>query len=186
MKKIFCLGLIIYAFSSCSNENDIDIYDNILGEYRLESLISDIEMDLNRDGIYSSDFKKELEFYFNETYSNENDLKISRVNYQNTLSTLNINLPRVSAAPQYGFNNATYLSLSFISPILRLDKNFRNILSFSYENINIEQELEEKFSILTEIQNEGNYIYVKIKQLYFDEDDLTFKLVNLDGIYKKI
>ena len=185
MKKIFCFLIIIFANHSCSNDNNIDIHDNILGDYKLVSLEADIEMDLNRDGIYSSDFKKELEFYFNESYSNEKDLNISRINNQNTLCSLSINLPRVSAAPQYGFNNAAYLSLSFISPTLKLDENLKKILTFSYENINIEQELEDKFSILSEIKNEGNCVYVKIKQLYFDEDDLSFKLINLNGVYKK-
>lgn len=56
--------ILLFIISSCNSDDDIIAPHPNLGEYRLISLSSDIALDLNYDGTQSSDFKKELEFYW--------------------------------------------------------------------------------------------------------------------------
>jgi hypothetical protein len=186
MKKVTYFISIAFIFLSCDKDNNyVDPALQLDGKYELVSLESNIMMDLNKDNVYSTDFKDELSSYFEST-NYLSDLEINRIYNHGSLFDLRINLPRVSAYPQYGYNEADYNRLSFIPPVITLNAMWTNIISFDYYDLNIQMELDERFSILTAIENEGTTIKTETIQYFFDEDDLTFKLVTLKGVYTKL
>lgn len=66
MKK-HCILLLILLTLSCTNEQQVTElkYSPFIGEYKILSLTSDIQLDLNRDGIPTKNYLDELSSYFN-------------------------------------------------------------------------------------------------------------------------
>ena len=102
MKKSFYLFCLI-VFLSCSNENDDSAYVHPnLGKYKLESFISNIPLDLDRNNIKSTDFKSELmSVYFgNLMRSNGGILTLNTYNYLEKEVYLSAEIPKDNYNPE--------------------------------------------------------------------------------------
>ena len=67
--------LFLLLICSCEQDDDIPKTHPNLGEYNLISLKSNIALDLNYDGIQSTDFKQELSMYYEGRQKPKHDLQ---------------------------------------------------------------------------------------------------------------
>ncbi len=101
MKKI---GFVLFLFIlvGCGKKDEItDQTNELVGRYKLFSLISDKALDLNLDGMETTDFKSELTSFFDDYHYpplvvNDNYL-------------LSISIPKSSFRPEYNDFDIIYL-----------------------------------------------------------------------------
>lgn len=62
--KHFLAFLIVLSFTACEKEEAIKKESPYVGYWKLESLTSNVPIDLNEDGIAERDFKNELYYFF--------------------------------------------------------------------------------------------------------------------------
>lgn len=66
--KHFLAFLIVLSFTACEKEEAIKKESPYVGFWKLESLTSNVAIDLNEDGIAERDFKNEIDSFFGRNY----------------------------------------------------------------------------------------------------------------------
>jgi hypothetical protein len=113
MKKITLLFFSLSLFC-CSSDDTVSVSDQtaeLLGKYRLVSLTSDIPLDLNLDGMATTDFKNELADFF-DNYQPHFRIKESPDPY-----ILDVTIPKSTFYPQYNDYDVSYIGREDIAYI---------------------------------------------------------------------
>lgn len=176
MKNLILFTLIL--FLSCDNNDKItEQTSELVGNYKFVSLTSDTALDLNLDGLATTDFKAELEDFYNTNFHPAMRVKEAPNDY-----LLEIIIPKPSFYPEYNDYEITYLSRSH-NAYITYRKN-KNQLIYSVGN-DEEYQLLHGSPIIKDIKIlPNNQIRVDCTQRFYHHPDGWFDTY-LIGIYEK-
>lgn len=174
--NLITITLLSIFTISCNKDNEIDVND-FKGFYRIESISSSLNIDLNNDGIKTHDYLQEIKSEFT-IYNNE----IIKQGYHYDNSSI---ANYAEARPtKYNTNKAQLLDLQFpfqtIDSIDTGDANYvityifqeKMYTGFTYKLINDNVELEsDSFNYFAEYYNINNF---EINRINTDEFEVNF------------
>lgn len=177
--KMLCIVLISSLLLSCSSTENEKEKSELLGKYELLDYQSNIPLDLNGDGVKSSNIIAELEaFYFKRMrVIFDSDLEITDY-YKNRMYA---NLPiatsndPISGSGSFGVNSSCY-DLVFSNDLKSIQK-FDLILDSNPQTFPLTVE---KITI-----SENYRLTLECKQLFFCYQDREWKNIESIAIYKK-
>lgn len=180
MNKYFSIILLILLFS-CSKDETVNKfpYD---ADYKVVSLTSNIPVDLNFDGIYSTDFLNEFSYEFN--WDNKYHMRIITPEDYHTI--LFFEMPFMKRyPPEYNILETTVLDGG-----ATVDYSY-SLETNTFTNITPSEEILRQKDIsgvvlLDLIPIDENNLLVKFEHSkIYDEGSQQWLTVNVDGIYKK-
>jgi hypothetical protein len=179
------LLLIFFTLLGCSKDEYFEVkYSPYLGGYKLISLESDTPLDLNRDGIATTDFLIEINEYF-EFYSNLNlpTLEIIQSSSNKSNNIFSDYIPKQNVNP---FNT---VEISYINSgpakTLKFNEDFTIVKEIDLY-YSIEDYIHQKWAILVEVfLTDNSNITAKFKQQYYT-DETGWKTCILIAHFEKI
>lgn len=164
MKHILFALLALYMTSCNKDDNYNDQTNELEGNYKFISLTSNTSLDLNLDGIATTDFKTELSSFYEIYFSPVLRIKNSPNDY-----ILGIVIPKPSFFPEYNDYDITYLSRSHEAFIKYIKKNNQLI----YTTLNDEAyQIQNGSPIIKDIKIlKNNRIQVDCKQKFYHHPD---------------
>ena len=186
---------IIYIFlfvviSSCNQEDEVIEQHQNLGNYKLLSLSSDVDLDLNYDGLKSKDFQHELSFYFERNGKASYDMKL----LQHSHLPLNemdfyLDIPKDNYLPdqtlisiRYGFANHSKTAFIKNDTVYKIEhvlsnRSFQDSIWF----VDIDKNpYPYKIKFVNDSTTE-----IKVVQKFFDLETQEWVTTNLVGVYEK-
>lgn len=122
MKKLIIVFFVLIFNISCTNDDDIKIHTELLGEYKFLSYTSNIPLDLDFDNIKDTNLLNEFDYFTIYRSSRDAMMRYAEQGYNNGFSySINlINFPSI-------WPNRIYLdeilSESYDSVFINLDRN---------------------------------------------------------------
>ena len=183
MKKAFLL-IIIFQFISCSNEEIQNSEIDFDGYYKIESIISNKSVDLNKDSINSFNLLEEIPNYFE---NNSYDLvirKLEKTNHSELSFGFYFPIPNEYIDKSFGtIDYNRYAFFESISPYEKI-KLINNRLEF--ELINHQLEVGSIISINELNRLTSNKIHSKLTQRFYDFKNKSWKDLEIEIIYTKV
>lgn len=172
--KLTLIILSILAISCNSDDNEIEIND-FKGIYKIKSISSSLPIDLNNDGLKTTDYLQEIKSIFIKYNGKEHDFR-----YDNELSQ---NFAVARPTKRYKSNFTQFLDIRF--PIQHIDSIFQGndnfaITNMRYDNIrtyfiykltNNDVEIERDSAIEFEYYDITNF---EISRINKDEFEISF------------
>jgi hypothetical protein len=175
------LGLLFVSFLfSCTDDENKEV-SPLIGKYKLIEYQSQTEIDLNADGLKSTDLLLELEeLYFNDNYYVDNliDHELSISDYYNIrMYTRLVGLSSLDDIPY----SSTYGS-SWLNYELKLNNDLITVTDFERipNPISYSSELEEITLI------ESNLIQIKSSQSFIDYSDNEIKRIQTVATFRRL
>ncbi|WP_282019204.1 hypothetical protein [Salegentibacter mishustinae] len=123
LSKLSLIILSIFAISCSSDDNEIEIND-FKGYYKIESISSSIPIDLNNDGLKTTDYLQEIKSNFIKYNGQEHDFRYDNESIANF----------AEARPTKNQSNyAQFLDIRF--PIQHIDSIFQGNDNFAISNM---------------------------------------------------
>ncbi len=170
MKHLIKIFVIIFIFSSCSKdeEQNIEKKPNSLGEYKnIIKIQSDIPIDLNEDGIPTTNLRVELKDYFDEIQLiNRPYFEIFAFTGFNKKALIHLYFPKTVVYPEYNDFEIKYID-GYAPYSIFYNENLSNINLIKTEYSN-EFLLNNKKVIIDNITiKDNNEIEIKLKQQFY-------------------
>lgn len=180
MRHLLLISLTLF-FLSCDNENEAtNNTSELLGNYKFVSLTSNTALDLNLDGLATTDFKNELVGFYS-TYFHP-VMRIKEVQLGPTNYFLEVIIPKPSFFPEYNDYDINYLSRGHEAYINFIRSS--NQLNFSIGN-NEAYQLQNGSPIIKDIKVlTNNQIRVDCTQRFYHHPEGWYDTY-LVGIYEK-
>ena len=174
--RILATLLLVFCLSSCSRDEESNAQTReIMGIFKMLSLVSDTALDLNLDGVATTDFKNELDVFY--SYYRNHPLKI------NENSLLEIIIPFASFFPEYNNYDIDYLSRGDLAYVKYYKKN--NMIEYRRGNNSEEYQLQYGMPIIKNIEMLPDMkIKVTVYQRFYHHPDGWYDTI-LTGIYEK-
>jgi hypothetical protein len=189
MKTIIRLFCLIFLTASCSSDNETIVDHPNLGDYDLHSFTSNVAMDLDYDGIESTDFKAELDWlYFNNRLLNTSlPMVIRNAHHHNyddieVLVANNMGMPRDDYHPLSPHINVRFKGDDRVK-LLEIKEN--EVLNIFYPDSSPDHEINLP-DVNSFVLNDNNTVTVDMSQRFFDLLEDEWKQVELVAVYKKI
>ncbi len=186
-KYLLLLCLIILSCDSDDNEsiNDPGI-ENIVGFYTIQSFESDLAVDLNGDGISSTDLKSEINdfFYYDlEIRPNiEGQTRVQLISF--ILPATNLRFQNPSYPNGYtSFTSNVYLSMyKLVDNQILLESNSFN----AYDYVDGENRITTlKVDSFIEVLG-NNSLAISMTEDYYDYSTAQWQSLNIDVVYEKL
>lgn len=188
MKKLVRLTLSIFLLVSCNKEDTPSPHPN-LGNYDLISLTSNIPLDLNYDNIKTTNFKAELSYYYQGSRNPKYDLRIIQSNRGYDEWFFMMQLARDYYHPDQSIIDLRYHSGDYSKLVLLKDGKVDRITHHLYDasetdaDILINEHYPYPYNLTL---NSDTMVTVLVKQMFYDLEQETWVLVNLEAVFEKM
>lgn len=188
MKKTFYYIFILFVLNSCNNEEDENPHPN-LGNYKLNSLTSNVAIDLNYDDIATKDFKEELSIYFLGPSKPRNALELV-ASYEKSRWFFYLGIPKDSDYPDRIDDIALNLryGVGDYSKNIVLNNGKPKIMHFFNNNIKGDSTwlVNNKYPYPYKmVLNNDNKVTINVAQKFYDLFKEEWIFVDLVGVFEK-
>jgi hypothetical protein len=172
----FCTCLSVVLLTSCNNDSENEEAVPFLGRYKFVSMTSDVAVDLDNNGVTSTDMMSEIPYYFND-YST--DLIIRN----NLFNSADFYLPHCNVYFDYPSepNGFTEFSNCGFSYEIKYRKNTGAIDIIIPENT---EQYREEFGTPLSLERLGEYkLRATIHKQYYDYNSAAWKWLRVTAEY---